>query len=224
MTRFRIRRVDRWPWIVALTALLMAGGCDDTAEGDDDDGSGGSGTGGTASGSGGATGGGGGSGGMLPFALTSTAFAEGDTIPQQYECGAPAPVTGPGQNLTPPLSWTPGPPGTLSYAVVTKDLTAGITHWAIYDIPAVVTSLPEGIPDGYQPANPGGSKQAEIQGSGWYGYFGPCSPSSINTYQWTVHALPSEALPGVDMSTTETNVAAAIEGASIASASLSGQS
>ena len=132
---------------------------------------------------------------------------------------------GNGSNVTPQLSWTPGPPGTLSYAVVTKDLSANnLIHWAIYDIPATVTSLPEGIPDGYQVTDPAGAKQAEIQGSGWYGYFGPCSASSVNTYQWTVHALPSETLPDVDMSTPEVNVVMAIEGASLASASLSGQS
>jgi len=113
----------------------------------------------------------------------------------------------------------------MSYAVITKDLSAGnLIHWVIYDIPATVTGLAEGIPDGYQPADPAGSKQAEIQGSGWYGYFGPCSPNSVNTYQWTVHAMPSDVLPGVDMNTTETNIAAAVEAASIASASLSGQS
>jgi hypothetical protein len=36
-----------------------------------------------------------------PFALTSSAFADGDTLPEKYSCG--------GANVSPPLEWTKGP-------------------------------------------------------------------------------------------------------------------
>src|SRR5688500_16525468 len=43
----------------------------------------------------------------LPFALTSSAFADGEALPVKYSCG--------GDNVSPPLSWTAGPEGTKSY-------------------------------------------------------------------------------------------------------------
>jgi len=161
----------------------------------------------------------------LPFALESSVFEEGGMIPLRYECGPPIVADGPGENITPPLSWTSGPATTMSYAIVMRDVDAGgLVHWAIYDIDAATRDIAEGVPGGYDAAFPSGAKQAELQGSGFYGYFGPCSPSSINTYQLTIHALDTPTLPGVDMTTSENDVAAAVEAASIASASLSGES
>ena len=210
----------------ALALALVVGACDSettTTEEDDATSSGGTmGAGGT---------GGMGTGGMLPFTVSSTAFAEGDTIPVDHECGPPAPVSGTGGNQTPPLTWTPGPPGTLSYAVVVRDIDAtvpqfpdGIIHWVIYDIPATVAMLPQNVPPGYQVTTPAGAKQAEVQSTGFFGYFGPCSPNSINTYVFTVHAMNAAVLPGVTMASSEAEIAAIIESTSIASASLSGES
>jgi phosphatidylethanolamine-binding protein (PEBP) family uncharacterized protein len=106
-----------------------------------------------------------------------------------------------------------------------RDVDAGgLVHWVIYDIPPGVTALSADIMPGYQAVDPAGAKQAEIQNSTFFGYFGPCSPNSVNTYQWTVHALGSATLPNVDMTSTEDAIAAAVEAASIASASLSGES
>lgn len=158
------------------------------------------------------------------FTLTSTAYAEGGMIPTPSECGPPL-AKGPGMNISPPLSWTPGPAGTMSYAIVFRDLDFdGFVHWVIYDIPPSVLSLPEGVPAAYMPIAVDGARQAELQRSGYFGYFGPCSPGSVNTYQLTVHAIPTPMLTGVTMSSTESEIAAAVEAQSIASASLSGES
>ncbi len=158
-----------------------------------------------------------------PFELTSSAYAEGETIPTIHECGPPV-TNGPGDNVSPPLSWTSGPAGTKSYAIVMHDLDfMNLVHWVIYDIPADVTSLPENVPRTYQPASVPGAKQAEIQNA-FYGYLGPCSPNKVNTYQITVHALGVDTLPGVDMNTPEKEIAPLIEGMALASASLSGES
>lgn len=209
--------------MLAASLTIVAACSSDETELDDD----GTDTTSSTGGSGGAAG----SGGMQPFALSSSAFAEGETIGMQYECGPPAPVSGTGDNLTPPLSWTPGPAETQSYAVVVRDVDAmiaqfpeGIIHWVIYDIPANVSSLPEGIPAGYEVSDPAGAKQAEVQGSGFFGYFGPCSPNSINTYVFTIHAMATPTLPGVTMASSESEIAGLIESTSIASASLSGES
>lgn len=172
-----------------------------------------------------------GGGGAQPFELTSSSFQEGEAIPAEHECGPPAPVTGDGGNLTPALAWTAGPAETRSYAIVVRDVDAkipqypdGIIHWVIYDIPADARALPEGIAAGYAVSDPAGAKQAEVQGTGFFGYFGPCSPNSVNTYVFTLHAMPEATLPGVTMDTSEADVAAIIESTSIATATLSGES
>ena len=161
-----------------------------------------------------------GAGGAQPFALTSSAFAEGEMFPQENVC-----MNGGGQNLSPPLAWTPGPTGTMSYAIVMRDLDFqnGFLHWVIWDIPADVLSLPEGVENTYQPSIPAGAKQAPFNNQ-LVGYLGPCSPNSVNTYEFTLHAIGSATLGGLDQNSTKAQAAAAVEAASIASTSLSGES
>jgi len=166
----------------------------------------------------------------VPFELTSDAFAEGETIPTVHECGPPLSATGPGDNVSPSLTWTAGPEGTASYAVVVRDRDAkiaqfpeGIIHWVVYNIPADALALPEGVADGADVAAVSGALQAEIQGSGYYGYFGPCSPNSVNTYEFTVHAM-GDAEIDTDGDASESNVAAIVEASALESASLSGES
>ncbi len=227
-----LRRLNLWAAVIVMGGLVI--GCGDDGTVTDDDGAGGttgSGTGGAGGEGGGGDAGAGGEGGMLPFEVTSTAFGEGDIIPTVHECGPPAPVpNGTGGNETPPLSWTAGPTGTQSYAVVVRDIDAtvaqfpnGIIHWVIYDIPVSFTSLPQNVPAGYTVANPAGAKQGEVQGTGYFGYFGPCSPNSVNTYVFTVHAMGEAALP-VTMGDSERDIALYIEANALASASLSGES
>jgi Raf kinase inhibitor-like YbhB/YbcL family protein len=202
--------------------------------GSDDDGSGGAtgGSGGTGGGTGGtagastggtagsATGGSGGSAGGGPFALTSSAYVEGGTIPEKYEC-----EDGGGDNVSPPLAWGEGPAGTQSYAIVMRDLdfNNGFIHWVIWDIPAATLSLPENVEQVFQPSVPAGAKQAPFNGA-LIGYFGPCSPNSVNTYEMTLYALPDATLSGLDDNSTKAQAATAIEGAALASTTLSGES
>jgi Raf kinase inhibitor-like YbhB/YbcL family protein len=204
--------------------------------GDDEGGSGGStnngGTTTTNGGTGGMPAGGGsagGAGGITPpgpMALTSPDFAEGEMIPAQHECGN-SPM---GMDVSPQLNWTLGPLETLSYAIVMRDLDytpvgspEGFVHWVVFDIPTTALSLPQGIPVGFNLPEPSGAKQANVQ-MACNCYFGPCSPGSINTYEWTIHALSVDALQGLDMSSNLATAAAAVEAVSIASASLSGES
>ncbi len=161
---------------------------------------------------------------QLPFALTSTAFEEGGVIPLAHECGPPVIPDGPGDNQTPPLTWTSGPPGTLSYAIVVRDLDAGnLVHWVVYDLPASTRELAGDVPAGYQPPILAGGKQAELQGAGYYGYLGMCS-GGTNSYRFTVHALGTDSLPGATMAISEDDAADAIEAMALASASLTGES
>jgi len=176
-------------------------------------------TGGTgATGTGGAGGnaggtGGVGTGGMAAFALTSTGFTEGTAIPDKYACS--------GQNVSPDLGWTPGPAGTLSYAVLLTDKSNSLIHWAIWDIPGAVTSLPEQVENAANPATPAGAKQAKSYDNKTFGYLGPC-PNNTHTYQFDVYALDVATLPNVTTASTRDEVAAEVLNHDLATASLSG--
>lgn len=155
-----------------------------------------------------------GAGGSEPFAITSTAFTEGMPIPEVYECD-----NGGGENISPPFAWTPGPAGTMSYAIVMRDLdfNNGFIHWVIWDIPASEMGLPEDVGPGFMVADPAGAKQVNA-------YFGPCSPNSTNTYEWTLYAIDAATIPGLDENSSNEEAETAIEGASIGSTTLSGES
>jgi Raf kinase inhibitor-like YbhB/YbcL family protein len=125
-------------------------------------------------------------------------------IPKEYRC----------QNPSPPLSWTAGPSGTQSYAIVFKDVTRPqqiVMHWVIYDIPSTVTSLPMNVPSGAMPAMPAGAKQGPNYSS-QPRYAGPCAPSGTNTYKFTLYAVDAATLPGVPANATATAIETALEG------------
>lgn len=106
-----------------------------------------------------------------------------------------------GGNLSPALSWSGAPEGTQSYVVMAYDPDAptgsGWWHWAAFDIPAFVTTLPEGIgTDGVE--TPAGMKHARNDFS-QNGFGGACPPEGAapHRYQFTVFAMPAETL-GLD--------------------------
>lgn len=161
-----------------------------------------------------------GGGGNAPaFAISSNAFAEGAAIPAEHQCTA---ISG-GQNLSPPLSWTAGPAGTQSYAIVMKDVDINFNHWVIWDIPASTTSLPAGVENAFQPANVPGAKQAALNAN-LVGYFGPCSPTTVNTYEFRVYALPVANVPSLTQQSTMAEAVSAIGANSTAQTAISGES
>jgi phosphatidylethanolamine-binding protein (PEBP) family uncharacterized protein len=98
---------------------------------------------------------GGGDGNQGNLSLSSTAFANNGTLPLRY-----ASTDAGGQNVSPPLSWSGAPSGTRSFVLVCLDPDAdNFVHWVMYDIPASVNSLPEGVPP--QATLPNGAKQGE---------------------------------------------------------------
>jgi Raf kinase inhibitor-like YbhB/YbcL family protein len=74
------------------------------------------------------------------FTLESPDFAEGALLP--------ASARSDGGNRSPALAWSGAPEGTKSYALTIYDPDAptgsGFWHWAVYNIPGDVTSLPAG--------------------------------------------------------------------------------
>lgn len=102
--------------------------------------------------------------------VASPAFPEGGDIPfenTQYR----------GNNF-PGLSWSAGPAGTKSYAVIMQDPDAQragqpILHWTIYNLPAGVTKLDAGMPAA---GNPQGSSYGPNVRGDAQPYMGPRTP------------------------------------------------
>ena len=115
--------------------------------------------------------------------LSSTAFAAGAAIPQEYSCR--------GAGLSPPLAWTDPPPGTRSFALLVEDPDApgGVfRHWGVYDIPADRREIPAGGVVGVQTTNDFGKQ----------GYGAPCPPvgDPPHHYAFRILALDVAHLSG----------------------------
>jgi phosphatidylethanolamine-binding protein (PEBP) family uncharacterized protein len=73
--------------------------------------------------------------------LVSSAFSNNDTIPVMFTCD--------GEDISPDMSWSPGPEGTKSYALICEDPDAvGRTwvHWIVHNIPSYITSIQRAVP------------------------------------------------------------------------------
>ncbi|WP_242906061.1 YbhB/YbcL family Raf kinase inhibitor-like protein [Actinomadura terrae] len=160
------------------------------------------------------------------FSITSSAFRPGGMIPKVHLCTSDGSGDPAQKNESPPFTWTGGPAEAKSYAIIMRDLdNNALLHWIIYDIPATVGSLPQNVEHVYQPTVPAGSRQIYYRGSAsLFGYQGPCSPSSINTYEFTVYALNKATLSELNQNSSIRTAAQAIMKASIGSTAVSGES
>jgi Raf kinase inhibitor-like YbhB/YbcL family protein len=162
---------------------------------------------------------GGGGGG---FQLTSSAFASGGNIPTKYTCQQDGAA---GNDISPPLAWGAGNNSPKSYAVVLVDTANGNKHWAIWDIPASTTSLPEGLGKGFNVPNVSGAHQKGMGGSGTsQQFFGPCPGGSSHRYEFTLYALNVTTLPGLSSSSTVAQVETAAQANDLANVKLAGNS
>lgn len=107
--------------------------------------------------------------GIMTIALHSSTFQAGMAIPR--EC------TQEGQSVSPQLSWEGVPATARELVLVCEDpdapMPSPIVHWIAYNIPASVTSLPEGVPTWWE--LPTGGRQAKNY-KGTPGYIGPMPP------------------------------------------------
>jgi Raf kinase inhibitor-like YbhB/YbcL family protein len=121
---------------------------------------------------------------MPSVALTSTAFQEGDLIPKKYTCD--------GQDISPPLAWSGLPQGTKSLALICDDPDAPLktwVHWVVFNMPATVKELPEGVPVQEKLAAGGIQGRSDF---GKNGYGGPCPPFGTHRYVFKLYALDTE--------------------------------
>jgi len=149
----------------------------------------------------------------MALKMKSSAFNDGERLPTKYTCE--------GENVSPPLTWAGNPDGTRSFAMVMDDPDAPgktFTHWVIYNIPAFVNSLPEGLPVDAQLSD------GMLQGRNDYGdtgYKGPCPPpGKPHRYRFHIYALDRtlNLRPGA----SKTELLSEIEGSPIESFSLTG--
>jgi Raf kinase inhibitor-like YbhB/YbcL family protein len=114
--------------------------------------------------------------------ITSTAFADGQPIPEKYTCA--------GSDISPPLQWTNVPAGTKSFALIADDPDAPMgtwVHWVIYNLAPAITGLPGNTPQ--SPELPNGAKQG-INDFRQIGYGGPCPPpGKPHRYFFKIYAL-----------------------------------
>ena len=137
------------------------------------------------------------------FEVRSDDVADGETMPRPQVSGV---FGAGGEDVSPQLSWSGAPDGTQSYAVTVYDPDAptasGFWHWAVFNIPADVTSLPSGasgsnLPDGaVELKNDGGT----------VGYIGAAPPPGHGPHHYhvVVHAVdvpkldvPADATPAL---------------------------
>ena len=130
------------------------------------------------------------------FPVTSRDVADGAALPMPHVSGV---MGAGGEDRSPQLSWSGFPEGTRSFAVTVYDPDAptasGFWHWAVANIPAVVTELPGGAGDKDAPDLPDGAVQLRNDG-GFAGYVGAAPPAGHGPHRYfvVVHAVDTERL------------------------------
>jgi Raf kinase inhibitor-like YbhB/YbcL family protein len=118
--------------------------------------------------------------------IASDAFQQGEAIPTKHTCD--------GEDLSPRLRWSDIPPNTKSLALICEDPDAPsglFTHWVLFNLPPMVTELPEDVSAQERLAN------GAIQGRNDFkriGYGGPCPPpqDGAHRYFFRLYALDTE--------------------------------
>ena len=189
----------------------------------------------------------------LTIEVSSTVFSRIRRIPIEFSCTDNYwyPETGEarfGEDKSPPLAWTAGPDGTVSYALIVDDPDAveydpGVisprVHWVIWNIPADVTELAEHVATTTEVAAIGPSVRQGINDFDVTGWSGPCPPPNIiaifqrddymNTkktqyphgYVFTIYALDAEL--DLAAGSNKNDLLAAMDGHILAAGQLTGE-
>ena len=140
--------------------------------------------------------------------LTSSAFADGSVIPDKY--------TQAGQSISPELSWSNVPPGTVTFALLFHDPDVAlqkklddVTHWLVFNIPGTATSLEEGIKEGATMSN-GGVQAKNLRGTN--AYMGPGAPATAPEHHYTFELFALDTKLDLGPDATRADVMKAIDG------------
>lgn len=124
----------------------------------------------------------------MNMTMCSDGFGEGQTIPRRYGED--------GEDVSPPLTWSGEPAGTLELALIVDDPDAPSpkpwVHWILYKIPPEVHALPEGVAQSPSLKSAPGAKQGKNSWGG-VGYRGPAPPRGhgMHHYHFHLYALDS---------------------------------
>jgi Raf kinase inhibitor-like YbhB/YbcL family protein len=152
----------------------------------------------------------------MSFTLSSPAFQNSESLPVRF--------TGDGTEDSPPLEWRDAPSETKSFALIVDDPDVPdpaapkrtFVHWVVADIPATITSLPEGASRHEMPE---GSHEGKNDADG-IGYSGPYPPIGRHRYFFKLYALDSPV--GLPEGLTKAQLLNTIEDHVLASAELIG--
>ena len=137
-----------------------------------------------------------------PLQVSMASVADGGALPPSY--------TADGRNLSPPVSWSEGPPQTRSFVVLMQDADlpaaearpGASVHWLVYSIPARVLALPRGMRNVASLSSPLGSEQGRNNHDS-LGYTGPrlSLGEPAHHYHLQVFALdrPLRLRPGAEL-------------------------
>jgi len=145
--------------------------------------------------------------------IHSDAFQAGGAIPKEFGCS--------GKDTSLPLAWSGVPASAKSLALIISDPDApsgNFVHWVVYNIPPGVTHLGADIEK--SPVLPGGGQQGR-NGTGGYGYFGPCPPPGSRHHYHIVLYAVDEPLSRLQ-SATAAQLEQALKGHVVAQAELIG--
>lgn len=132
---------------------------------------------------------------MNAFTVSSPSIRHNEPIPARFTCS--------GEDVSPMLTWAGAPKEAKSFALICDDPDAPSgtwVHWVIFNIPADVTQLPEGLAKSDIVSAVKGAKQG-VNDFHKVGYGGPCPPQGhgVHHYHFKLYALDKELnlRPGV---------------------------
>ncbi|AKU98840.1 Phospholipid-binding protein [Labilithrix luteola] len=131
------------------------------------------------------------------FSLTSTDVADGKHLDRPQVSGI---FGAGGEDVSPQISWSGFPKETKSFAITVYDPDAptasGFWHWAVFNIPVSVTSLPSNAGDPAAKLLPEGAITLKNDGGGAR-FIGAAPPAGHGPHRYfvAVHALDVDSLP-----------------------------
>jgi len=149
----------------------------------------------------------------MDIIIKSPAFVPGGKIPGKYTCD--------GMDISPPLTWTQGPEGTKTFALICDDPDAPMgtwVHWVLFNLPADITEFRENVPPERELES--GAKQG-MNDFRKIGYGGPCPPGGVHRYFFKLYALDTEI--NLEAGATKEELLKAMEGHILAEGQIIGR-
>ncbi|WBO63151.1 YbhB/YbcL family Raf kinase inhibitor-like protein [Streptomyces camelliae] len=142
--------------------------------------------------------------------VTSTAYAQGGTIPRRHTCD--------GADLSPPLAFSGVPARTVSLALLLRDADTPhgrFTHWLVWDIDAHTAHLSAG-------AHPPGTTEGRND-FGRPGYGGPCPPHGDRPHHYVLTVYAADSRPKLTANAAPDDLLQALAGHTLATGTLTGR-